>query len=169
MHEIYVTDDRIKSADGIVEVWKRFVRFVEGYLADGTKTGIIAAWGGQGCDCEWLFRVTEDTHYGQLFMPRWCPFFMDPKKVVSHYASCKLSMKHSNVIGYGCSEMWCYVTSSELLEGAHSAIVDARAQSTIVSDERFWPFIDKPASMIAMDEVWASKRKTRDARNAELK
>ena len=101
-------------------------------------------------------------------MPRWCPYFMDPKKVISHYSSCKLNQKHSGVIGYGCDEMWCYVTGNDSLLGAHSAIVDARAQSTVVADKRFLDYIDKPVSMIAMADVWAAKRKNRDIRNNEL-
>jgi hypothetical protein len=167
--DIYPADVRIASAFGIKEVWKRFVLFIEGYLDDGTKKGIIAAWGGQSCDCEWLFRITEDSHHGVLFMRRWCPYFMDPKKVVSHYGSCKLNQKHSDVIGYGCDEMWCFVTGNESLPGAHSAIIDAKAQCTIVEDKPFFDFIDKPVAMIAMTDVWAAKRKNRDIRNAELK
>jgi hypothetical protein len=46
VHGIYPNDVRITSAMGIVEVWKRFVLFIEGHLADGAKKGIIAAWGG---------------------------------------------------------------------------------------------------------------------------
>jgi hypothetical protein len=65
--------------------------------------------------------------------------------------------------------MWCFITGNDSLPGAHSAIVDARAQSTIVADSRFWKFVDKPASMIPMIDVWASKRKNRDLRNEELK
>jgi len=169
VHGIFPNDIRITSAFEIKEVWERFVSFVEGFLDTGSKRGIIAAWGGQSCDCEWLFRITEDTHHGVLFMPRWCPYFMDPKKVVSHYGSCKLNQKHSAVIGYGCEEMWCYVTGNESLPSAHSAIVDARAQSTIVADKRFWEYIDKPVLMIAMADVWAAKIKNRDIRNKELK
>jgi hypothetical protein len=144
---------------GLVDVWKRFVMFIEGHLDHGSKKGIIAAWGGQSCDCEWLFRITKDTHHGVLFMPRWCPYFMDPKKVVSHYGSCKLNQKHFGVIGYRCDEMWCHVTGNPSLPGAHPEIADARAQCTIVADKRFFEFIDKPVPMIGMVDVWASKNK----------
>ncbi len=89
--------------------------------------------------------------------------------MVSHYGSCKPNQKHSGVIGYGCDEMWCYVTSNKSLPEAHSAIVDAKAQCTIVADKHFWDFIDKPVAVIAMTDVWAAKRKNRDIRNAELK
>jgi hypothetical protein len=88
---IYPNDVRIASAMGITEVWKHFVLFIEGHLANGSKKGIVAAWGGQSCDCEWLFRITKATHHGMIFMTGWCPYFMDPKKVVSHYGSCKLN------------------------------------------------------------------------------
>jgi hypothetical protein len=76
---IYPTDIRITPAMMIKEV-----SFIEGLLDESSKKGNIAAWGGQSCDCEWLFRITKDTHHGELFMPWWCPYFMDPKKVVSH-------------------------------------------------------------------------------------
>jgi hypothetical protein len=89
--------------------------------------------------------------------------------VVSHYGSCKLSQKHSGVIGYRCDEIWCYITSNESTPGAHSAIVNAKAQCTLVADKCFWDHIDKPVSMIAMTDVWAAKRKKRDIGNAELK
>jgi hypothetical protein len=77
---------------------------------------------------------------------------MDPKKV-SHYGSCKLNQRHSGVIGYGCDEMWCHVSGNPSLPGAHSAIVDARAQCTIVAGRRFFEFIDKPVLMIATVNV----------------
>jgi hypothetical protein len=105
VHSIYPNDVRITSAFEIKDVWERFVSFIEGLLDEGTKRGVIAAWGGQSCDCEWLFRITEDTHHRVLLMPRWCPYFMDPKKVISHYGSCELNQKHSGVIGYGCDKM----------------------------------------------------------------
>lgn len=64
-------DERIQNAPKLEEAWPLFVNFVEGHLDGGDKTGIIVAWGGQGCDCQWLWRVTEDTHRGKLFLPRW--------------------------------------------------------------------------------------------------
>jgi hypothetical protein len=132
--------------------------FIESHLDHGSQKEIIAAWGGQSCNCEWLFRITKDTHHGVLFMPQWCPYFMDPNKVVSHYGSCKLNQKHSGVIWYECDEMWSHVTGNVSLHGAHSEIVDARAQCTIVANKHFFEFIDKPVSIIAMVDVWASKQ-----------
>jgi hypothetical protein len=64
--------------------------------------------------------------------------------------------------------MWCYITGNDSLLGAHSAIVDARAQSTVVADKRFLEYVDKLVSMIAMADVWAAKQKNRDIRNNKL-
>jgi hypothetical protein len=89
VHGTCPNDARVASAVGVTEVWKKFVLFIERHLADGMKTGIIAAWGGQSLDCEWLFCITENTRHGALFVPGWCLCFMDPKKVVSHCGSCK--------------------------------------------------------------------------------
>jgi len=169
VHGICQNDVRMTSASGIKEVWKRFVDFIEGHLANGSKKGIIAAWGGLSCDCEWLFRITKDTHHGALLMPRWCPLFMDPKKVVSHHTSCEPNTKHSAVLGHGCEEMWCFVTGDNCLLEARSAMADAKAQCAIAADSRFMNFIDKPVAMMAMVDVWAAKKKARDLRSAELK
>jgi hypothetical protein len=66
-------------------------------------------------------------------------------------------------------QIWCFVIGNLSLPGAHSAIVDAKARCTIVADEHFWHFIDKPVSMISMADVWASKIKKRNMRDSKLK
>ncbi len=45
VHGIYPTKHRIASAMGLREVWNIFVLFIEGPLDNGSKKGIIAAWG----------------------------------------------------------------------------------------------------------------------------
>ena len=45
----------IKNAGSIVDVWPRFVNFVESHLENGAIKGIIASWGGESCDIECLF------------------------------------------------------------------------------------------------------------------
>jgi hypothetical protein len=66
VHGLYANNVRITSAGTSIEVWKLFILFIEGFLDGGSKKGIIAAWGGQSCNCEWLFRITEDTHHFEL-------------------------------------------------------------------------------------------------------
>ena len=73
------------------------------------------------------------------------------------------------MIGYGLEEIYCYVTKKDSLEGAHSSIVDALAQSIVVSHEYFEPFWDKPVGIISLESVWETKRKKIIEQDAELK
>jgi hypothetical protein len=57
VHGIRPNQERIKNAGSIVDVWPRFVNFVESHLENGAKKGIIASWGGESCDIEWLFKI----------------------------------------------------------------------------------------------------------------
>ena len=41
------------------------VLFVKVFLCGGIKVGIIAACGGNSCDCEWLFKISDKTHRGE--------------------------------------------------------------------------------------------------------
>ena len=71
VHGLTLVNPKILNADKIEVVWPLFVDFIEGFLNNGERKGIIVAWGGEACDCEWLFRVTEESHVGKLHMPRW--------------------------------------------------------------------------------------------------
>ena len=97
---------------------------------------------------------------------------MDPRNVIQHYKSCPLHQSKSNVKGYGLAEMWCFVTQKNDLEGAHSSIVDARAQVEVIMDKRFFKYINKPKSIITLNSVWEAKRmkskKFRDALDDKL-
>jgi hypothetical protein len=59
VHGLSISDPRIQSASGILDVWPQFKQYIESKLDNGAKKGIMLAWGGKACDCEWLFRVTE--------------------------------------------------------------------------------------------------------------
>lgn len=133
IHGIYPNQDTIQNASQITTVWREFVHFVESKLDSGNKRGIFVAWNGKACDMEELFKVTCISHRGQCIMPRWVPFFMDPMAVIQHYKSCKLNEKHTKLVGYGLQVIWCYVKNATSLTGAHSSIIDARAQAEIVS------------------------------------
>ena len=90
VHNIHPSQDRIKNASNIVEVWHEFTAFVESKLDEGCKRGILAAWSGKGCDVDYLYKIVHELHPGECVMPKWCPYFMDPKEVISHYKTCHL-------------------------------------------------------------------------------
>jgi hypothetical protein len=166
VHGIEPSQQRIKDARQIEAVWHDLLEYFH-RLLEGGKKGIILAWGGKACDVEWMFRITEETHLGILKMPDNVPYFCDPRHVINHYKGCKL--RTEGMLGLGCAEMWCHITNNDKLDGAHSSIVDARAQQEIVSDDRFMQFLDKPESIVSMDSVWEAKRKKRILQDAELK
>jgi hypothetical protein len=146
-HGIEPTPQRIKEASGLEEVWNCLLQYSKDLL-EGGKKGIILAWGGKACNVEWMFRITEETHHGILSMPKNVPYFCDPRQVIHHYKGCGLHTE--GMLGLGCAEMWCHVLGKDKLEGAHSSIVDARAQQDIASDEHFIKYLDKPESMVTM-------------------
>ena len=83
-HGLTLQTQELQSAKLLPQVWGRFVTFVESLLANGKK-GVMVAWGGKACDCEWLFRVTELRAWncnGSLRMPTGLDYFMDPGKVI---------------------------------------------------------------------------------------
>jgi inhibitor of KinA sporulation pathway (predicted exonuclease) len=66
VHGIQPNQERMKNAGSIVDVWPRFVNFVESHLENGAKKGITASWGGESCDIEWLFQIAYVKHGGKL-------------------------------------------------------------------------------------------------------
>ena len=64
-----------------------------GGSAPGVVDGILSAWGGKACDCEWLFQVVAETHVGKLFMPNGVKYFHDLLTVICNFRSCKLHSK----------------------------------------------------------------------------
>jgi hypothetical protein len=168
VHGLSVSDPRIKSASGILDVWPKFKQYIESKLGNGAKKGIMVAWGGKACDCEWLFRVTEVDHRGELSMPQGLDFFLDPCFVISHYSSCKLNNVHTGLTGYGLEMTWCHINGCDRLPDAHSSLADCRAQTDVVLHQEFLPFIDKSFSIVRMEEVWAKKRKKAKKQQEEL-
>ena len=81
------------------------------------------------------------------------------------HITCMFNSKHSGVIGYGLEEIYCYVTGQDCLDGAHSSIVDAIAQSYIVGHEEFQKFWDNPVGIVEMSTIWETNVKKNRAAN----
>jgi hypothetical protein len=162
----YTKDDpRISSADSIVDVWPRFVEYVEKHLDGGRKVGMMLAWNGKGSDCAKLFHITEVQYAGVLFMPKWIEYFCDPCLSISGYKACMLheSKRKSKQPGYGLGTVYMELFGVELV-GAHDSLNDCKAQVRIVAHDSIRKFIDRKKSVCRMENVWAGKQK----RNAEL-
>ena len=102
-------------------------------------------------------------------MPRWLDFSMDPKMVIEHYESCKLNNRFTHLKGYGLGLTWSFIKEKTELVGAHSSLVDAKAQMDVVLHPHFQPFVDRTKSMVRMEDVWKKKRARRTKVQEELK
>ena len=91
-------------------------------------------------------------------MPSNCPFFMDPRKGIDSYKSCKLHPSKSGVLGLGLAEVWCYCNGKTELDGDHDALMDVQAQMDVVNDKRLWGFIDRLQGWEMLETIWAAKR-----------
>ena len=163
------TDSFIAGADSIKEVWPRFQAKVESYLGPHQKVGMLLAWSGKGGDCGKIFELVEEQYKGELEMPNGVLYFCDPVTTIKEYKTCKLneSKRTSHVVGYGLGTVY-EEAFGEHLEGAHSSIVDARAQAKIVSDKRVKEFIDRTKSVTTMEAVWSGKQKNKAQQRGEL-
>ena len=57
VHGLSASSESIKSADTLVKVWTKFVKFIEKYTSE--KMGIIVAWGGKSCDIKWMWKIQK--------------------------------------------------------------------------------------------------------------
>jgi hypothetical protein len=160
-HGLSPYDPRVVGADPITLVWPQFVLWVEGFLNGGQQRGCFTAWAGKG---EWLHRVTDIDYVGQLFQPRWCPYFWDPVVCLT-YAKCQLKpLATANSGGVGLASAYRHVTGKGL-EGAHSSIVDARGQWELLrmrgpdpQKECMMPLANTPRGIVLLETVYKAKR-----------
>ena len=112
-------DPHITSAKPLEAVLPDFKGFVENLLQNESQKGVMVAWGGKGCDAEWLFRVTEVEHPETLQMPKGLDFFIDPCHVIGDYKSCGLNENKRGDPGHGLKTVGSYIKSKPHMEGAH--------------------------------------------------
>ena len=168
-HKILPNDERIIGAATIKEVWPKFVEFCESGIGAGGKVGAFVAWNGK-TDLESFFRITEYTYKDELFMPKGYNYFIDPMTIIKGYTRCKLHDKNrgdGQNKGYALDATY-QAAFGEDMKGAHSSIVDARAQHKIVSDSRVHPYLDRNKSVEKVTEIWSAKFKRMNAARAEI-
>ena len=150
------TDQRIMEADSIEIVWGRFVAFINKYVPKTTR-GIIVAWNGESCEMSWLYKLTQ-AQGSTLNFPARVNFAMDPYQIIKKRESCKMNKKHSKLSSYQLSSVYKHVTGEDL-EGAHSSIVDVRAQTKIVCHEDFRKMFALKDSVKFISNIFSCKLK----------
>jgi len=71
--------------------------------------------------------------------------------VLRTYSRCKLNKKHSKLESYSLGSVY---ETGNVLDGAHDSLVDVKAQTRIVKDSRFVPFINFTQSIRTIDEMF---------------
>jgi hypothetical protein len=159
--------DKIKNAQSIVEVWKKFVEWCNNVVPDD-KVGCLVAWNGKGSDMKWLWVVSEELHPTTCKMPTQLKYFMDPMSIIKKYSGCKLHTKHSGISGMSLASVYCHVTGEHTLDGAHDSLFDAQAQYKVVKDNRFRDYTDKAESLMDIEDVWRANHERVQAQKEEI-
>ncbi len=61
-------------------------------------------------------------------------------RVIAKYKSCPLNETKLKTRGHALGVMWSFINDGQCLENAHNSMVDAKAQSDVLTDARFVPF-----------------------------
>jgi hypothetical protein len=168
-HGILPNDERIVNALSIKEVWPIFASFCEEAVGADGRVGAIVAWNGK-TDLESFFRLTEYTYKDELFMPKGYKYFIDPMACIKTYTGCELNDKkrrEGQDRGYALDATYQAAFLTQM-DGAHSSIVDVKAQHKIVSDARVKKYLDKNKSVELLTEIWGVKFKRMNAARAEI-
>ena len=91
-------------------------------------------------------------------MPDKITLFMDPEKVIREKKSCKLHPTKSKIENTKLSTVWKFLTKDDASVEErrwHDSLVDVRAQTDIILDPRFVPWIDREVSIRTVDKIFA--------------
>ena len=155
IHGLTAEHENIVNAADIETVWDQFCRWFYIHLRDD-EVAVLVAWNGETCDLKWLWKLTQAPR-SPCYFPDEMIYFMDPMKTLQHYKSCKLNHSHSKLDSYELGVVWSHVHGGANLNGAHDSLVDARAQTDIIIDECYVPFLNKSASIHPIDEIFTKR------------
>jgi hypothetical protein len=91
-------------------------------------------------------------------MPDGCDFFCDPCKAIQHYRGCELNRQKSGE-NHALGSVYKFVTGKPLVD-AHNSLADAKAQMTIVLDDRYmFKYFDTVKSIQPMEDALSAKER----------
>ena len=159
VHGLTSSSPCIQSAREIGQVWPSFSKFVEDGVRDDKEICLVA-YNGAASDMKWIWRLTQSP--AALFaLPPNIKWFLDPLMVIREYdgaRGCKINPKHSGLDALKLGKVWAFLNDGMPLLGAHDSMVDARAQTDILTHPFFAPFIDRKKSVVPVEEIFAKKQ-----------
>jgi hypothetical protein len=93
---------------------------------------------------------------------------MDPYHVISSFKSCRLHKSKSKLEGYGLGSVWKFINDGPNLNGAHNSLVDVKAQTDILINKMFVPFINRTASIQFVDAIFSATQQKDWRKEQEL-
>jgi len=153
-HGLSKSDPRISSARPIDAVWSSFKSFIERNIAED-EHGVVVAYNGAGSDMKWIWRLTQAPDAAHA-MPNRLDYYMDPFRMLKKWKSCPLHQSKSKMPSLALSAVWSYINGGAVLQGAHDSLVDAKAQSDLLVNEAFVPFIDRTDSFSPIEKIFGA-------------
>ncbi len=150
-HGLTAESRQIQNGRPFVTVWVQFCDWVSRHVRQDEKC-ILVAYRGETCDLRWIWKHTQAPR-SQLSMPPQLHYFMNPLEVIQNYKGCKFHPTKSKLESLELGCVWKYITNRNL-NGAHDSLVDAKAQTDIVTHKFFQAFIDRAKSIRTIDEIF---------------
>ncbi len=152
VHSILSIVPRITGADEMRIVWPQLLLWLAEYSL-AAQPIFFVAWNGGTCSLKWHWRLTQAPNL-QYSWPENVRYFVDPCCVIAKYKSCSLNETKSKTQGHVLGVMWSYINDGQCLENAHDSMVDAKAQSDVLTDVRFFPLINRSNSIQLITEMF---------------
>ena len=102
--------------------------------------------------------LTVETYTGttiSIFVPANIKYFIDPYQVIGNYRSCSLNKNKLNMDSYKFGVIWKYINYGDNLNGAHDSMVDTKAQTDIIINKIFIPFINHSSSVQLISDIFS--------------
>ena len=155
-HGLHQNDPNILAAQDMDTVWGQFIEYTNTIVQDGEAV-ILTAYNGETCNLRWLWKLTQAPN-APYIMPPQIKFFLDPLKVIKEYKSCPIHKSKSRLESLELGCVWSYLKEDRPnLNGAHSSLVDAIAQTDIIIHIYFQPFVDKTQSIRTIEALFGAR------------
>jgi hypothetical protein len=129
-------------------------------------TIFLVTWNGGACDLKWLWWLTQapNSQYSWLAYVR---YFIDPCRVIAKYKLCRLNKTKTKMQGHPLGVVWGYIHGGQCLENNHDWIVDAKAQTDVLIDARFVPFINHSNSIQLISKMFSKTQQNKWRKDME--
>ncbi len=151
-HGLSARSPEIQNGRPFITVWTNFCSWIQRHVGTSEKC-ILCAYRGETCDMRWIWKHCLAPR-SQLNIPKQIVYFMDPLEVIKTY-KCPLHPVKSKLDSLELGVVYHYITGHNL-NGAHDALVDVKAQTTLITSEHYREYIDKSKSIRLVEDIFTT-------------